>query len=243
MYEHIVERGQYAVVNDDEQTTTPMGRPLVLDDEAVAQEITNDLNTYGTDPSEAISMYTCVCSYLDFLRGRDRSPVVTTAVNDALDDAIHYISADPEFLQLQYPGYTHPVFEENGIRCGLNQQKDVSEKVDWLRHRLEEGTDHQLMTVVMSGANFGSPLLGYAVTDQRSDLSSMARALCGPLRQHIVDSAGGFALGGVGGYWPNFVDEDYCASECQGQTGMVLNCSCGVYRSLDVMQRFSRMPD
>jgi hypothetical protein len=243
MYSHIEEDGGIFIVKDGQKIATPMGRPLTLKDEAVAQEVADDLNKYGTDPTEAISMYSSVCSYLDFLDGRDKTPLIETALIAVLKDAIYDISADPEFMRLQYAGYSHPIFEENGVRCGLHQAKNVRETIEWLQGVLGNGSSHLLMCVIMAGANFESPLLGLATTDKRSDLTTIARALCGHLREHIVDAAGGIAIGGVGGYWSNHVDEDYCSCECQGLSNVTLDCSCSVYRSLDVLQRFSALPD
>jgi hypothetical protein len=239
MYSYIEESGSYYILNDGQKTTTPMGRLLEVKVEAIAREIANDLNTYGTDPSAAISMYSCTCSFTDFLEGQDCTPLVETAVNDAQEDAIHDISADPEILELQYPGFSQPILEENGVSCGLHQPENISITIDWLRETLESGSPYLVMCVILAGANFGSPLLGVAIADNRSDLASMAKALCGPLQAHIFEEIGGIVMGGIGSYWPSYVNEDYCSSHCKGHSPTTLNASCGLYRSLDVMQRFA----
>jgi hypothetical protein len=73
-----------------------MGHPLRTTFKDLAEEMVEDLERNGPDPTAGVSMYNCLCSCVDFGSMLGKEGLISDALPAFLRDPVLHRSADPE---------------------------------------------------------------------------------------------------------------------------------------------------
>lgn len=234
---------EFLILEYGEPVATPMGQRLRTRFQELAEEIADDLERQGPDPTAGVSMYTCLCSCLDFGLAVGRQELIDNALPALRDDPVLHTSADPEIMFTQMAAYAQSYFSEHGVREML-----AGELVRWARKEMAPWSMQEIMVVQMVGAHIGSPLMGMALAQDKVSLEPAAFGFCRMFWAHRMEGLRGIVLGGLPGFYPQRADESYCEDVClaavdeaDGDASAPADFleKCGVVLAFDVWRRFA----
>ncbi len=240
----------YVALDDDHQIVlTPAGYEIRTRFPGLLQETLEDLETYGSDPEEAISTYSLVCTYIDFARRTSKQTLIEPIVHDLPHDIVFDLPASPEAHRFLYRCYRNVLFDRLGVVPSLAVPPGLDGVKDRLISKLHGLSKRQLSCVIYFSASLGSALLGLALVTHSINLGGLAQAYCSRLHRYFAaqsDSVGIVEME-VYGYAPELFDEQYCDSMCRVGSEydhpVPLTSSCSVAQMLEKVQRFCGFPD
>jgi hypothetical protein len=155
--------GKFYIVHGGEEVTTPMGNLLRTVFRDLAQEVAEDLERNGADPTAGTSMYVCLCSLSDFGTRAGKDSLIASSLAGLRDDPILHTSADPEVMSIQIPAYAQPYFQENAVRG-----RTPEDLVRWTATEMASWSMEEIMAVQLAAAHIDSPLMGMALAQDKA---------------------------------------------------------------------------
>ena len=239
----VAEDGEgFLILEDGEPVATPMGHPLRTRFRDLAEEIADDLERQGPDPTAGVSMYTSLCSCLDFGLAVGRQELIDNALPALRDDPVLRTSADPEIMFTQMAAFAQPYFAEQRVR-----EMGREELLDWAAKEMAAWSMQEIMVVQLAGAHVRSPLMGMALAQDGANLETAVFGFCGKFWAHQRQGMVGIFYGPVPRYYPQRADESYCEEVClawvdaEGEESFPADFreKCGMVLAFDVWRRFA----
>lgn len=232
---------EYHILHGDKPVATPMGNPLRTIFKDLAEEMTEDLERQGPDPTAGVSMYNCQCSCLDF------AGIESKAMNAAIslrEDPVLHMSADPEIMFTQMAAYTQPYFDENKLR-----EKNSKDLEYWVVEAMLSWSMHEVMVVELARVHIRSPLIGMALAQNKANLEAAAFGFCGKFWKHKMNNQGGICIGSIPEFYPNRPNKEFCDTVCLSERNEAMpptkayldrfRRKCGAVIAFDVWRRFA----
>ena len=242
-YVLVQDGNEFNITENDKLLETPMGNPLRTSLKNLAVEIVLELEQKGQDVTDEGSMYTCLCSCLDFAPLVGLEGLIKNSLPAIPEDPVLHTSADPEIMFIQREAYSQPYFIENGLL-----QMKSNEIKEWARKEMATWSLQEVMVVQLAGAHFRSPLIGMALAQDKINMDSAALAFCGKFWEHRMRNISGICIGSYPDFYPTKIDEMFCNEVClrnsEGDEPRTFTCDdfhhkCGVVISIDAWRRFA----
>ena len=238
----------YVIVDIDQHCLTPGGKPLKSKNERLIQVAIDDLNRYGPDPTEALSTYSMLCSYIDFAQEQEKKELFKPIHSDIENDRAFDLPADPELYTFLMRCYENELYNKWDIRSGLHSYSN--EKLTPLvLDELLKLSKRQIMTAIIFVAHFHSTTLALALVGDHIDQQNLAQGMCPKLLEHIVNQFADIVIGQskYEALFPQKNDIEYCEKVCCtdhfSKYPKHVDQRCAIYGLVESLYKFSQYPD